>query len=121
MADASVTPEIHEALYVHRNFAPQITLDAVLGDLRTQLVYLFLRQILNLRIQLDASGLANLGRTIPADAEDRGERDYGVLSIGYIDTGDTGHSNFSKTTSALGENRAVYQISAKCQRTAFQP
>jgi len=106
MANASVRPEVHEPLYVHRDLAPKVTLDGVFRHLCTQLVYLFFGQALNPCIQLDADGLADFSRTIPADTIDGRKRDDSVLSVGDVDTGDTGHSLVSKTSSAISENRA---------------
>jgi len=97
MANASVASEIHEPLYVHRDLAPQVPLHGVLRHLRTQLVDLFFRQVLNSGIQLDTDGLTDLSRTVPTDAIDCSQRNDSVLSVGDVDTGDTGHYSISKS------------------------
>src|ERR1043166_5198938 len=92
MALAPIGAEIHQALDVHRNLAPQIALDRELADKLPQLVHIVIGQVFDLARHVDSSRRADPARAIAADAVNRGKSDLGVLVIRDVDSGYAGHA-----------------------------
>src|SRR2546423_611937 len=71
VTNASVAPDIHEPLDVHRDFGAQRALDAkILFDRLPKLVGIRIAQIANALLGIDAGRLENASRQGTADSED---------------------------------------------------
>ena len=79
MPDTAITAKIHQAFYVHRSFAPEVTLDSEIGDSRSQIGNFGLRQILYCHFRLNAGRSADLPGSRGADAKDRRQPNHDVL------------------------------------------
>ena len=79
MPDTAITAKIHQAFYVHRGFAPEVTLDSKIGDSRSQIGNFGLRQILYCHFRFNAGRSADLPRSRGADAKDRRQPNHDVL------------------------------------------
>src|SRR5688572_12911013 len=86
MARAAVAAEVDQALDRHLHLAAQVALDGELLHVLAQAVELGVGQILDLARALHAGGGADRLRARATDAEDRGQRDLGVLVIRDVDT-----------------------------------
>ena len=92
MPDALVAADLDLALDVLRHIAAQVTFDREVGvDPATDAIDLFLGQVADPSVGIDADFGADLARGRPADAEDVGERDLQPLLAGDVDAGDAGH------------------------------
>ena len=69
MANSTVTAEVHQALDVHRDFAAQITLDGVAGNLVAHLVEFLLGEVLHGNIRTDSRIRADGPRMGSTDSE----------------------------------------------------
>ena len=117
MTDTPVGAEIHEALDVHLNFAPEVTFDPVVSlddvaeglDLRVvELVDLLARIDLGLATDLPSQGLAN--------AEDVGKRVSDLLTAGEIDACNTGHGSVAPQAPCRCLWRGLSQITRTTPR-----
>src|SRR5690606_6381161 len=91
----TVTTQVHQALDVHVHFTAKVAFDHVLGDFAADLVHLVVGDIGNLGVFSDTHCLANTFRLGPTDPKYIGQRDYRMLVVGNVDTGNTGHSCYS--------------------------
>src|SRR5690606_28695510 len=91
VAQAAVAAQVHEALDGDADFAAQVALDRVLGDLGAEALDLRLGQIADLRRRVHARGLADLAGTGTADAVDALQAHPDVLLGRQVDAGNTRH------------------------------
>ena len=92
MTQAAIAAQVHQSLDVHRDVAAQIAFDHELADLVAQALHLGVVEVLDLLGRSYLGGFADEARAGTTDAEDRGQADVGVLVIGDVDAGDTGHA-----------------------------
>ena len=85
MADASVATEIHEPLYVHGRFPPEVALDSIFGNGGADRIHLVFAQFPDLAVGRDTGLGTNLCCTGPPDAINDGESDNRMLAIGDVD------------------------------------
>jgi hypothetical protein len=85
MAMAAVAAEVHQALDRHRHLAAQIAFDRKALHVFAQPVELGVGQVLDLARGLHAGRGADRLRTGAPDAENRGQRDLGVLVVRNVD------------------------------------
>ena len=95
MARAAVAAKIHQAFYVHGNFAAEVTLNRQLGDLFAQLVHVAIGQIFDLRRCFYARSGTDFLRAGAADTVYRGQRDFGMLMIGNVYARNSSHDGLS--------------------------
>src|SRR5262245_7367108 len=92
VAQALPAADLHLALDVLRDLAPQVALDLVGAlDVVPDAGDLVVGQVADPRVGVDLEGLADLTRAGAADAEDVGERDLQPLLAGDVDAGDACH------------------------------
>src|SRR5262249_43980705 len=88
--------DFHQPLDVHRDFLPQVALDApLLLDDPADLPHVVFRQILDAHVGADAGLLQDAVRTHPPDAEDVSEPDLDALGPRKIDACNTSHTAIS--------------------------
>jgi hypothetical protein len=75
----AITAQIHQALDIHRDFAPEVTLYNEVGQSRTQIRDLGFCQILDLYTRCHTSRGTDLLRPRSADAKDRRKPNHNVL------------------------------------------
>src|SRR6202044_2084611 len=85
--------DVHQALDVSLNFAPQIALYAQRQRVNSvaQPLLVVLAHALDAQIGTDPGVGDQLRRRRPSNAEDVGQRDLNALFTRQIDAGDTGH------------------------------
>jgi hypothetical protein len=95
MTKPTVATEVHQALDVRLNLAPEIAFDFVdrLEEL-ADLLDVALGQLLGLLVRGDACLFANLERRLLADAIEVRERVRDVLVVGKVYSCDTSHVCF---------------------------
>jgi hypothetical protein len=99
--EAAIGSEIHQTLDVHRDFAAQIALDAVIGvDRLTDLENLLVGEILDSTLWRDAEFRGDLFGLGPADAVNIGKRDFHALVRRDIDARNTCHVGLSPAPQA---------------------
>ena len=79
MADSAIAAEIHQALDVHRGFAPEVALDNEIAECRSQIRDLGFRQIPDLCIGCNACRSTDLHCSRVANAKDRRQPNHDVL------------------------------------------
>ena len=93
MAQATVAAQVHQPLDVHRNFTPQVALDAViLVDQLAQLQHFVVRKLIDPAVVRNAQLRANVHRVRWADAIDVTEADQHPLVGRNVHAGNTGHA-----------------------------
>ena len=103
-------------------FAAQVTFDGHFRDLRTQLLDLAFAEVFHAHLGAHAGGRANLLRAAAADAEDRGQRDHGMLVGRDVYSSNTGHSVNLRGGLGRAENAIIYPKTAhKSIRNYRQP
>src|SRR5438093_10366611 len=85
MAHAAVAAQVHQALDRHRDLAAQVAFDREAPDVFADLLELAVGEVLDLARALHAGGGADRLRAGAADAEDRRQRDLGVLMVRDVD------------------------------------
>ena len=94
VTQTAVAAEVHEALDVHLNLAPEIALDAVLAlDDVTESLDLRVGELLDLGLGVDLGFATDLLSLALADAEDVGKRVSDLLTAGKVDACNTGHGS----------------------------
>src|SRR4051794_3383722 len=88
MAKAAIAAEIHQPLDVDRHLAAQVALDRHAADLLADALEVGVGQVLDLAVERNSGGVADLLRRRAADAVDRREADLGVLVGRNVDAGD---------------------------------
>jgi len=92
MPETAVTPDVHQALDVHRDFATQITLDSHLFvDDFTNSVDFVIRQIPHARVRVDVRSLEQLLARMEPNAEDVRQRRFNSLIARKIDSCNSRH------------------------------
>jgi hypothetical protein len=91
MTQTAVATEIHQALDIHGYFAPQITLDAILGHFGADCLKGGFGQILNRSARINSNSCANVLRATLADAIYSRQTDYGMLVWWYVNPDNTCH------------------------------
>src|SRR5437763_8530448 len=92
VADAAVGADLGEALDRLLPVAPQVALDLELRvDVGAELRDLFVRQVLDLRVRIEAELRGDLARRRLADPVDVGQSDLEALLIREVDSGDACH------------------------------
>ena len=92
MPQSAETAEVHQALDVHRHFAPQIAFDLVSSfDHFANPARLVIGEILGSNRELNSSRCADVVRGFLPDAVDVLKRDHHPLLRGEIDASDTSH------------------------------
>ena len=92
MPDASIAPNVHEALDVHGRLGPQSTFDLeVPFDLPAETVYVVVVQVLGAPASIDLARRDDLSRPRVADPVDVRERDFDPLAARKIDPCDACH------------------------------
>src|SRR5688500_9459305 len=91
MAFAAPRAEVHQPLDAHRDFAAEVTFDRKFLNLFPQPVHLVVGEVLDLGRDRNVRASADRARARTADAENHGERDFGVLLVRDVDATYTGH------------------------------
>ena len=103
VADATVRPDVHEALDVHRNLGAQRALDPIhLLDLLTELVDVGVGKIPDALLGVHPGRLEDAARQDAPDAVDVGQADLDLLVARKIHAGNTSHSRLTLTLLVLG-------------------
>ncbi len=79
MADTAITAKIHQAFDVHRDFAPEVTLDNEIGNSRSQIGDFGFCQILYWRFRINAGRGTDLLCPRAAYAKDSRQPNHDVL------------------------------------------
>src|SRR2546425_10857087 len=85
MTHAAVAAQVHQPLDRHRHLAAQVAFDREAPDVFADLLQLAVGEVLDLARALHAGGGADRLRAGAADAEDRRQRDLGVLMVRDVD------------------------------------
>lgn len=92
MAQAPVTPYVHETLDVHGHFGTQSTFHLEVGfDLLTKTIHVVVVQILGATVRIDPGVIQDLLRAAVPDPVDVGQGDFDPLPSGKINSCDTCH------------------------------
>jgi hypothetical protein len=92
VAQAAVAAEIHQALDVHSDFAPEIALNLVLAvNQLAEAQHLIVRELVDAAVIWDREAFANLVCLGGAYTEDIAQPDGDALSRGDIHSCDAGH------------------------------
>ena len=92
MAHPAIAGEVHQALDVHRGFAPQVTLDGVVGiDRFTNLEDFSIAEILHATAVVDPQLVHDLLGAGCTDSVNIGQRDDHALVGGDIYPGNASH------------------------------
>jgi hypothetical protein len=59
VANAAVTPQVHEPLYIHGHFTAKVTFNRILRHLRPQVLELRFGQVFDVGVYFDAGICAN--------------------------------------------------------------
>src|SRR6266851_8075750 len=92
VTSAAIAAEVHQPLDIHRHLAAQVALHGKSCDLFAQTLHVGLRQVFDFRMLIDLGCNADRLRARAADAEDRLQRDLGMLVIRNVDSRDAGHT-----------------------------
>jgi hypothetical protein len=98
MPYAAVTPQVHQAFYVHGNFAAQVALHKKLCNLRTYAFQLRLADILDPHITCNVGCAQNGPGTRSADTVNIRQGNFYLFVIRNIYTSDAGHPQFLQET-----------------------
>ena len=63
VADTAITAKVHQAFDVHRDFAPEVTLDNEIGNGRSQIGDFRFCQVLHRRLRINAGRVTDLPRS----------------------------------------------------------
>ena len=92
MAQATIAADLHQALDVHGNLTAKVTFNLeMMVDVVAQLTDVFLGQILDAHIGVDAGGGDDLVCGSTADAVDIRQGDFNAFLPGKVDTRDSCH------------------------------
>jgi hypothetical protein len=90
--ETAITPDVHQALDVHRDFTAQVTLDPhLLVDYLANAVDLIVRQVPHSRVRVHIRPLEELLASVESDAEDIGQCRLDALVARKIDPCNSGH------------------------------
>ena len=93
MANPSIASEVHQALDIHQNVPPQVSLDHAPSHLTPQGVKLGVRQAANGHVRPNAGPFANIQRTGPADTINVRQRHPDMLPVRDVHAGNSRHCN----------------------------
>ena len=89
MTETAVATDVHETLDVHGQFATQVTFDGDLAHLVPDFFQVGVGQFLDLLIEGNAGGRADLLRGGTADAVNVRQANFSVLVRGNVDASNT--------------------------------
>jgi len=79
MTNTAVRTEVHQAFYVHRDFAAKITFDLEIRNSGPEICHLWLREILYLGFRRDTGSCADLLCARTPDTKNRRQRNNDVF------------------------------------------
>jgi hypothetical protein len=92
MTQAAIATQVHQPLYIHRNFSTQITFHRKFGDLIAQLIHFRISEIFYFGGGVDSDSGAYFTRPSVTDTIDRSQCDYSVLMIWNVYPCNTSHA-----------------------------
>jgi hypothetical protein len=91
MPQPAIHPQVHEALDIHRDFAPEIPFHDKFRHFIAEPLDLLLTEVSYFFTRLHSRSLANQPGPAATDSINGGERNYNMFMIGDIDSSNTGH------------------------------